>query len=320
MINTYRPEGLLIGSEQNRELLSMGRSGLERAMAQGIIMEGTVMLCDENMDLHIDLHGITGIIPKHEVCLCREGEELKDIAIITRVGRPVCFKITSICEKNGKTVAYLSRREAQIECKRNFIDDLIPGDIICARVTHLESFGAFVDIGCGIVSLLSVDCISVSRFSHPKNRLYNGMVINTVVKFTDKERDRVFVSMRELLGTWEENAALFTPGQTVAGIIRSVESYGVFVELAPNLAGLAELREDIPFLHDGDISGRMAAVYIKSIIPERMKIKLVLIDSYRGDMIAPSLKYFIDCNKVSHIDYWRYSPLKCNKVIETAFQ
>ena len=319
MINTYKPEGMIMGSAQNRELLSMGRTGIERAMEKGMIMESTALLCDGEMNLHVDLRGMTGIIPKSEVCLCRDGEEIKDIAVITRVGKPVCFKVTSIEEKGGKPIAYLSRREAQIECKRNFVDDLIPGDIITSRVTHLEPFGAFVDIGCGIVSLLSVDCISVSRFSHPKDRLYSGMVINTVVKFIDTDRDRIFVSMRELLGTWEENAALFTPGQTVAGIIRSVESYGVFVELTPNLAGLAELRDDIPFLRDSDVAGRMAAVYIKSIIPERMKIKLVLVDSYKGDPGTPTLDYFVDCNKTTHIDSWRYSPPECNKMIETIF-
>ena len=319
MINTYKPEGLIIGSAQNRELLSMGRAGIERAMEKGIIMEGTALLCDGEMNLHVDLRGMTGIIPKSEACLCRDGEDVKDIAVITRVGKPVCFKVTSIEEKGGKPIAYLSRREAQIECKRNFIDDLIPGDIITSRVTHLEPFGAFVDIGCGIVSLLSVDCISVSRFSHPKDRLYSGMVTSTVVKHIDYERDRIFVSMRELLGTWKENAALFTPGQTVAGIIRSVESYGVFVELTPNLAGLAELGDDIPFLRDSDVCGRMAAVYIKSIIPERMKIKLVLVDSYKGEPSTPALDYFIDCNKTTHIDSWRYSPPECNKVIETIF-
>lgn len=319
MINAYKPEGLIMGSAQNRELLSMGRAGLERAMEKGIIMESTVLLCDGEMNLHVDLRGVTGIIPKDEVCLCRDGEDVKDIAVITRVGKPVCFKVTSIEEKCGKTTAYLSRREAQIECKQNYVNDLIPGDIITSRVTHLEPFGAFVDIGCGIVSLLSVDCISVSRFSHPKDRLYSGMVINTVVKFIDYERDRIFVSMRELLGTWAENAAMFTPGQTVAGIIRSVESYGVFIELAPNLAGLAELRDDIPFLRDADVTGRMAAVYIKSIIPERMKIKLVLVDSYKGDPGTPTLDYFIDCNKITHLTSWRYSPPECNKVIETIF-
>ena len=318
MINTYKPEGMISGSAQNRELLSSGRAGLERAMAAGIILESTALLCDENMDLHIDLRGIEGIIPRHEVCLCRDRESVKDIAIITRVGKPVCFKVTSIEEKNGKTVAYLSRRQAQLECMRNYVNDLIPGDIICSKVTHLESFGAFVDIGCGIISLLSVDCISVSRFSHPKDRLYCGMMINTVVKSIDRDSGRIFVSMRELLGTWEENAALFSPGQTVAGIIRSVESYGVFVELTPNLAGLAEIRDDLPpiSLTDG---GRMAAVYIKSIIPERMKIKLVLIDSYKGELTSPKLNYFIDADKVSHIDRWQYSPNACSKVIETVF-
>lgn len=320
MINTYKPEGLIYGTQQNRELMSMGKAGLERAMSQGIIMEATALLCDGNMDLHIDLGGITGIIPRGEVCLCREGDEIKDIAVITRVGKPVCFKVMSLEERNGRTVAYLSRRQAQLECKRNYISDLVPGDVITSRVTHLETFGAFVDIGCGIISLLSVDCISVSRFSHPKDRLYNGMVIDTVVKLVDRERDRIFVSMRELLGTWEENARLFTPGQTVAGVIRSVESYGVFVELTPNLAGLAELREDMPLLKTSDVIGSVAAVYIKSIIPERMKIKLVLIDLYRGDMSAPSLKYFIDNTSTKHIDKWRYSPAESSKIIETVFE
>ena len=318
MINTYKPEGMLSGTAQNREILSLGKIGLERAMAGGIILEGTALLCDSNMNLHVDLYGIIGIIPREEVCYSQNGDDLKDIAIITRVGKPVCFKVISIEERNGKTYANLSRRAAQIECMNNYIADLLPGDIVCSKVTHLESFGAFVDIGCGIISLLTVDCISVSRFSHPRDRLYSGMIINTVIKSFDVEKGRIFVSMRELLGTWEENAAEFACGQTVAGIIRSVESYGIFVELAPNLAGLAELREDMPNLTDS--CGRLAAVFIKSIIPERMKIKLVLIDSYKGDIVKPELKYFVDCQKITHINSWRYSPDNCRKLIETKFE
>ena len=318
MMNTYKPEGMLFGTQRNRELLAMGKAGLERAMSQGIIMESTALLCDSNMNLHVDLRGVTGIIPREEVCLCRDGESVKDIAIITRVGKPVCFKVTSIEERGGRCVAYLSRRQAQLECQRNFVADLIPGDVIPSRVTHLENFGAFVDIGCGIVSLLSVDCISVSRFSHPRDRLYNGMDIYTVVKAIDRERDRVFVSMRELLGTWQENAAMFCAGQTVAGVIRSVENYGIFVELTPNLAGLAELRDDAP-INAEDAVGRLVAVYIKSIIPERMKIKLVLVDSYKGEITTPKLTYFTDCENTPHIDSWRYSPPQSSKVVETVF-
>mgnify|MGYP002230072907 FL=1 len=45
------------------------------------------------------------------------------------------------------------------------------------------------------------------------------------------------LTLRELLGTWSENAACFAAGETVVGIVRSVEEYGVFIEIAPNLAG-----------------------------------------------------------------------------------
>lgn len=320
MVNTYKPEGMISQSAKNREYLYGGRQALERAMLDGVILESTALLCDGDMNLHIDLHGITGIMPREEVVYYRDGEEAKDIAIITRVGKPTCFKVLSIEEANGRTVAYLSRRQAQIECMNNFVADLIPGDIICSRVTHLEGFGAFVDIGCGIIALLTVDSISVSRFSHPRDRLFPGMTINTVIKSIDEGKGRIFVSMRELLGTWEENAALFCQGQTVAGIIRSIESYGVFVELTPNLAGLAELRDDMPEIFDKESCGKLAAVYIKSILPERMKIKLVLIDSYKGEPSMQKLNYFVDCDKVKHIDRWLYSPVECNKIIETVFK
>ena len=170
----------------------------------------------------------------------------------------------------------------------------------------------------------SVDCISVSRISSPSDRLFPGMNIKVVVKSIDAASGRIFVSMRELLGTWEENAAMFSPGETVAGIIRSVEDYGVFVELTPNLAGLAELRDDMtnPDARgaSGNIyAGKVCAVYIKSIIPDRMKIKLVLIDSYKGEAGVSKLKYFVDTDRVLHMDKWKYSPGNCNKLIETVF-
>ncbi len=317
--NIYGPEGTRIGSSDNREYIS-SLAGLERAMNQGKILESTALVCDSNMNLHIDLYGFDGIIERSEAMLCRENEEIKDIGIITRVGKTVCFKVISIEKSGEKVKVFLSRRAAQLDCMKNFLSDLICGDIIKAKVTHLENFGAFVDIGCGISSLLSVDCISVSRISHPKDRLNCGDIIDVVIKAIDEENQRIFVSRRELLGTWEENAALFSPGQTVAGIIRSIESYGIFVELAPNLAGLAEIREDkigCPLT-----VGQTAAVYIKSIIPERMKVKLVLIDSCKGEHLlsrTSSERVFIDTSKVTHLDHWRYSPEGANKIIETFF-
>jgi small subunit ribosomal protein S1 len=315
---SYRPEGSLLQTAENREYIT-SLQGLERAMNEGRILESTVLLCDSALRLHVDLYGTRGIIEREDAVFCRRGEEIKDIAIITRVGKPVCFKVVGITRQGGETVARLSRRAAQEECIRNYLSDLCVGDVIPARVTHLESFGAFVDVGCGVPSLLSVDSISVSRISHPSDRLSVGDRVYTVVKTIDREQDRIFVSMRELLGTWEENARAFEAGQTVAGIVRSIEPYGVFVELTPNLAGLAEIREGTS---DRQIAvvGQYAAVYIKSILPDRMKIKLVLIDSYKGELPRKELRYFVDCERTAHISAWRYSPKGAPKIIESVFE
>ena len=317
MNNVYRPEGYLFGDPRNNEYIST-QKGLERAMLEGRILEGVVSVCDSSMTLYLELGEMRGIIKKEESLYCRAGERLKDIAVITRVGKPVCFKVMGFEERDGERVALLSRKEAQIECVREYVDRLATGDIVEAKVTHMESFGAFVDIGCGVCSLLSVDSISVSRISHPSDRLSVGERISAVVKAIDKENSRIFVSTRELLGTWLENASEFEAGQTVVGVVRSVESYGVFIELAPNLAGLAEIRDNGKDERLARV-GQYITVFIKSIIPERMKIKLVMIDSFKGDIPSKRMRCFIDTERVQHIDRWLYSPVESQKVIESNF-
>lgn len=314
---SYKPEGNLIDTARNIELTS-SLQGLEYAMQHDLILEGIAILCDGKYALHINLGDTEGIIPREESTFNSDRSPIKDIAIITRVGKPVCFKVKGFENHNGQTRAILSRKDAQKDCFNNYIMRLTPGDIIPSQVTHLEGFGAFVDIGCGIPSLLSVDCISVSRITHPSDRLACGDNIMTIIKSIDYTTGRVYVSQRELLGTWEENASRFSSGQTVAGIIRSIETYGIFVELTPNLAGLAEIREYGTSSRNIEV-GQRAAVYIKNIIPEKMKIKLVLIDTYKTKVPLSPLEYFIDTNTVSHIDRWRYSPKTSARIIESIF-
>lgn len=317
MKNSYQPEGSLLYTPENQEYIS-SLSGLERAFAEDKILESTVLFCDSAFRLHVDLGGVMGIMEKEEAVFCRSGEITKDIAIITRVGKPIAFKVIGFKRENGVSIALLSRRKAQEECNTVFLSSLSAGDIISTKVTHLESFGAFVDIGCGLSSLLTVDSISVSRISHPRDRLTVGEEIFVVVKSREAESGRIYVSMKELLGTWEENAKEFEIGQTVLGIVRSIEDYGVFIELAPNLAGLAEIRPDT---RDKEIAkiGSPIAVYIKSILPDRMKIKLVIIDSYKGSTQAPKHKYYIDCKNTFHISHWVYSPTSATKLVESVF-
>ncbi len=302
----FEPEGILFERAENQERLRSVES-LMAAMAAGQILEAKAYLCTESHDLMVHLGNVKGIIPREEAAIgIREGT-VRDIAIISRVGRPVAFIIQSMREENGKMTAILSRRAAQEKCRKEYIDRLVPGDIIGARITRLENFGAFLDIGCGIVSLMPIDMMSVSRISHPQQRFRTGQLVRAVVH--SLENGRISLSHKELLGTWEENAAQFHAGETVRGVVRSIEDYGIFVELTPNLAGLAEKKPGI-------LPGMAVSVFIKSILPERMKVKLVIIDGFADEDTPLPFTYRI---REGHISRWVYSPACCPRVIETVF-
>lgn len=307
-MNEYNPEGF----DKRNNIFSnklFNLTALIKAREEKTILEAPVIMCDNMHNMTVDLGSIKGVIPREEGAIGIAEGTTKDIAIISRVGRTVCFTVTDICtETNGKIHAVLSRKQAQELCYENMISKLSVGDIINAKITHLESFGAFCDIGCGNIALLPIDMISVSRISHPSDRFYVGQNIRAIISGIDNN-GRITLSHKELLGTWEENVNMFSIGETVTGIIRSVEDYGAFVELAPNLAGLAEPKEDIKV---GDFAG----VYIKNIIPEKMKVKLIIIDTFEGKK-SNEIKYFYNENKIKE---FYYSPENSQKQIYSIFE
>jgi len=306
-MSLYLPEGFLIKTEENKKALG-NFENFKEAFKKGTPLEARALTCDKEHNLHIDFGFIEGIIPRSECAVGIDEGTTRDIAIIARVNKPVKFIITDIKEINGKLTAILSRKVLQNRFYQLRLPELKVGDIINASVTHLENFGVFCDIGCGINALLPIDNISVSRIPHPNVRFSVGDEIKVIIKDIDED-NRVTLSHKELLGTWEENAKEFSVGETVSGIIRSVENYGIFIELAPNLAGLAEYTSNVEV-------GQQASVYIKSIIPEKMKFKLIIVESFEADYPKPEPIYFFND---SHIDYFKYSPDCSERIIETIF-
>ena len=306
-MNQFYPEGALLDTPRNQSIIRCAAS-LAEAAIDGTVVEARAVLCDADHNLHVDMPCMEGIIPYFEGAVGIAEGTTRDIALISRVSKPVCFTVTGFEHlPDGRRRAVLSRRDAQERCRALYVNELRCGDVIPAKITRLETFGAFCDIGCGLPALMPIASISVSRISHPSDRFLPGDDIFGVV--SSVENGRICLSQRELLGTWEENAALFSQGETVAGIIRSVEDYGIFVELTPNLAGLAEP-------HEGVRAGQRAGVYIKSILPEKMKLKLILIDAQDEPSEPTPLRYFLT---EGHIDRWVYSPAACDKHIETCF-
>ena len=305
-MNGFFPEGWNTQATDSKKTFTP--AFLADAKEKQTVLEGTVTMCDAAHNLIVDLGCMRGVIPRDEGAIGIADGSTRDIALISRVGKPVCFVVSSLGnDENGKPYAVLSRRRAQELCRGYITGCRGTGDIINAKITHLESFGAFCDIGCGNIALLPIDAISVSRISHPRDRFFIGQNIRVIIKSIAPD-GKITLSHKELLGTWEENAALFSPGQTVTGVVRSVEDYGVFVELTPNLAGLAEPKPDVAL-------GQQASVYIKSIIREKMKIKLIIIDSFESEY-TPEIKYFYNGDRLEN---WEYSPAECYKHISTKF-
>ena len=294
MNHTYYPEGMFPSELQST---GMTREQLKKAYLDGAILEGVARSADASHDLLVDLGCVQGIIPRDETAIGISDGSVRDIAILSRVGKPVCFHITSIEGLySDKPTITLSRRSAQQEALDYLLYQVPTGTVLPAVVTHLDRFGAFCDIGCGNVSLLSIEHISVSRINHSRDRFVEGQHIFVAILSRDLRLRRLSLTHRELLGTWSENAAQFAVGETVVGIVRSIKDYGVFIELAPNLSGLAEYRDDL-------LPGDRVSVYIKAILPERQKVKLIVIRTLPREKSIPSIRYFQESGSISG---WRY--------------
>lgn len=296
----FWPEGRLLHTRENT-LACSSLLRLRTAMEQETILEGTALLCDSSHTLTVQLGPFTGFIPREEGAVGIAEGRTREVALLTRVGQPVSVVVTAIREDGTLT---LSRRRAQELALTHFMEHLRAGDILPATVTHLEPFGAFVDIGCGLPSLLGLETLSISRIRHPNQRFSLGQEIYVVVTGIDRQLGRVFLSHKELLGTWQENAEQFSPGMTVTGIVRSVKEYGAFVELTANLSGLAETKLSLE-------EGERVSVFIKSILPERMKLKLSIVRQLPPLSTPSPLCYYKTEGRITR---WQYAPVGCGRV------
>ena len=135
----YPPEGL-------RPPSSFTLQSLREAMEQNTVLEDRVLRCDAGHNLLLSLGGIQARIPREEVLSPWISGAQRDIAVLSRVGKPACFLVTALrADEKGAPTALLSRRAVQERAMDFFLEHLRPGSVVTAVVTHLESFGAFLD-------------------------------------------------------------------------------------------------------------------------------------------------------------------------------
>lgn len=247
--------------------------GWEKDNSTGIenVFQGIVEKCDNNYNLHIKLDsGINGIIPRQEVDAFNLDENgfPKTNLCIGKVHKYVQFKIK---EQHGNNYIF-SRKDVQTEALDLMKTELQNGQVVNGIVKNITPYGAFVDIGGGVVGLVHIEDLSVARIKTPFERVKIGQKVNIVVKSIDRDTGRINLSYKETYGSWEENAKKFTVGMKTEGIIRETEKNknGIFIELAPNLVGMAEYKDGLNY-------GEKVNIMIKKIDYSRKKIKLIIL-------------------------------------------
>ena len=264
-MNTFRfvPEGW------NEEVENLSLQKIQKYKEENRIVQGIVQSCDEKYNLHVHLgNEIEGIIPRCEVEDIQEG--LPDERLCTgKVHKYVQFKIGNI--ENDNTVL-LSRKSVQQEALQYIKNTMQVGEQVTGIVKNIRPYGAFIEIGGGIVGLAHIEDLSVARIKTPYERLKIGQKLEVVVKSINREQGKVILSYKEMLGSWEENASKFTAGTRVKGKVRETEKNknGIFIELTPNLVGMAEYEEGLEY-------GQDVEVYIKKIDYDRKKVKLLIV-------------------------------------------
>ena len=263
----FKPEGW------NNEVTPLDEENLSHYIETNETLQGLVKKCDNDYNLYVSFeNGLTGIMPRKEIeAINLEESGLPRTNLCTgKVHKFVQFKIKEAKEKENNII--LSRKEVQQEALEWIKNDLKEGETVTGIVKSIKPYGAFIEIGGGMVGLAYIEDLSIARIKTPYERLNIGQKVKVVVKSIDRNNGKVILSYKDTLGSWEDNAKRFTAGTRTKGIIRETEKNknGIFIELTPNLVGMAEYQEGLNY-------GQTVDVYIKKIDDQKKKIKLLIV-------------------------------------------
>ncbi len=101
---------------------------LRRAVSDDTVLEGTVQRCDGDLNLYLQLGSTSAKIPREEVIAPWISGADREIAVLSRVGKQVCFTAESLsADAKGAPTALLSRRKVQEQAMEEMRRGLKPG-------------------------------------------------------------------------------------------------------------------------------------------------------------------------------------------------
>ena len=108
MMQAYRTEG------NYRSAARLSPAELRAAMANREILQATALAFDTQRQLRFEIGGVRAVMPFAQCADGAANGTVRDIAVLTRVGRPTCFVIEALdTDENGQPFYRLSRALAQ---------------------------------------------------------------------------------------------------------------------------------------------------------------------------------------------------------------
>jgi len=146
------------------------------------------------------------------------------------------------------------------EKRTSAVKTLLPGATVQGKVTKVEPFGCFVDLG-GVDGLVHVSQMAWKRVEKPDEVVKVGDLVKVQVLEVSEDGRRISLSMKALQeDPWVAWTLAHPVGSLVEGKVTRIAPYGGFVELADGLEGLAHVSQLSPHgvrsakevLHEGD--------------------------------------------------------------------
>jgi ribosomal protein S1 len=152
-------------------------------------------------------------------------------------------------EGNGRNIVVSRRSILREEAKQHAQEvrsRLTEGTELEGTVTHLQPFGAFVDLG-GLEGLVHVSRMSHGRVDDPASVVHPGDKVRVrVVKVENPgtRRERIALALADLgPDPWEAVGTALHEGDVVSGTVLRCVPFGAFVRLQPGVEGLVHVSE-----------------------------------------------------------------------------
>lgn len=192
------------------------------------------------------------------------------------VGSSFAVKVIDANEGDEKLI--VSEKSVWEDRQKSVIAQYRVGDTVEGEVTALADFGAFVRFG-SLEGLVHISEIAWQRIDHPRDILKIGATVSAEI--IGIEGSKIFLSMKKLVkDPWSDIQKRYKVGDTVEGTVLKINPFGFFVELDPEIHGLAHVSElsNVPGIDVNTLakSGEKMNFKIISIEPNEHRLGLSL--------------------------------------------